>query len=164
MRFTIKLKLAVTFTVIILLAGSMAWLGINSLSSLNHGMRSMLDGPVQRALIEYELQTDALQVMRAEKNMMLYEGAEQIAAFESALLESRGRYNQHFDKVYAIGSVEGKKKISTLNAPWQKWVNAQDRIREFVRTGKIADAKDLHINQSGPASTEVLKVLDELTS
>jgi methyl-accepting chemotaxis protein len=162
MRFTIKLKLAVTFTVIILLAGSMAWLGINSLSSLNHGMRSMLDGPVQRALIEYELQTDALQVMRAEKNMMLYEGAEQIAAFESGLLESRGRFNQHYDKVYAIGSVEGKKKITTLNAPWQKWVNAQDRIRELVRTGKISDAKDLHINQSGPASTEVLKVLDEL--
>jgi methyl-accepting chemotaxis protein len=162
MRITIKLKLAVTFAVIILLASSMAWLGVSSLASLNTGMRNMLDGPVQRALIEYELQTDALQVMRAEKNMMLYEGAEQVAAFESTLLETRGKFNQHYDKVYAIGSVEGKKKIATLSAPWQKWVNAQDRIRESIRNGKIADAKELHITQSGPASNEVLKVLEDL--
>jgi methyl-accepting chemotaxis protein len=162
MRVTIKLKLAITFTIIILLAGSMAWLGVSSLASLNSGMRAMLDGPVQRALIEYELQTDALQVMRAEKNIMLYEGAEQIAAFESSLLEARGRFNQHFDKVYAIGTTEGKKKIAALNTPWQKWVGAQDRIREFVRGGKIAEAKEIHIGQSGPASNEVLKVLEDL--
>ena len=71
MRMTIKLKLAATFAAIILLAGSMAGLGISSLASLNSGMRDMLDGPVQRALIEYQLQTEALQVLRAEKNMML---------------------------------------------------------------------------------------------
>jgi methyl-accepting chemotaxis protein len=159
---TIKLKLAATFAAIILLAGSMAWLGISGLASLNSGMRDMLDGPVQRALIEYELQTDALQVLRAEKNIMLYESAEHIAKFDANLLQARAQFMQHYDKVYAIGSVEGKKKISTLNAPWQKWVNAQDRIREFVRAGKIAEAKDLHINQTGPASTEVLKILDEL--
>jgi methyl-accepting chemotaxis protein len=162
MRVTIKLKLAATFAAIIILVGAMAWLGVSSLASLNIGMRTMLEGPVQRALIEYELQTDALQVLRAEKNMMLYEAAEQIARFESALLEARAQFAQHYDKVYTIGSADGKKKIATLNAPWQKWVSAQDRIRELVRVGKIAEAKDLHIQQSGPASVEVIKVLGEV--
>ena len=162
MRMTIKLKLAATFAAIILLAGSMAWLGISSLASLNSGMRDMLDGPVQRALIEYELQTDALQVLRAEKNLMLYEGAEAMARYDSALVQARTQFTQHYDKVYAIGSVEGKKKISTLNAPWQKWVSSQDRIRELVKTGKLAEAKELHVTQSGPTSIETLKVLDEL--
>jgi methyl-accepting chemotaxis protein len=162
MRITIKLKLAATFSAIILLAAAMAWLGVSSLASLNNGMREMIEGPVQRALLEYNLQTDLLQILRAEKNMMLYETAEQTAKYEKNLLDSRARFTGHLDKVTAIGSAEGKKKLATLNAPWQQWVSAQDRIRELVRTGQRAEAKELHVSQSGGLANDIDKILEEL--
>ena len=162
MRVTIKMKLATTFVVIIAFVGAMAWLGISSLGSLNTGMRNMIDGPVQRALIEYELQNDVLQLLRAEKNMMLYDAPEQIAKFEGDLLEARTGFTTRLEKVISIGSAAGKKMISALNAPWQKWMTVQDRIRELARSGKVAEAKQLHIAQVGGLSGEVDKVLADV--
>ena len=163
MRITIKLKLAITFAVIILLASAMAWLGVSSLSSLNTGMRTMLDGPVQRALIEYELQTDALQVMRAEKNMMLYEGAEQIAAFESKPARGprslQSALRQGLCDRFGGGQEEDRHPQRAVAEMGQRPGSVS--ANSFV-SGKLAEAKDLHITQSGPASNEVLKILEEL--
>jgi len=46
MRITIKLKLALAFTFIIMLVGAMAFLALNNLSSLNSAITSMVGGPV----------------------------------------------------------------------------------------------------------------------
>jgi methyl-accepting chemotaxis protein len=64
--------------------------------------------------------------------------------------------------VIGIGTAEGKKKIAVLNAPWQKWMTVQDKIRELARAGNIAEAKQLHIGQVGGLFAEVGKVLDEV--
>jgi methyl-accepting chemotaxis protein len=162
MRATIKLKLAVTFSVVILLAGAMAWLGITSLGSLNSAMEELLHGPVQRAVTEYELQADMLQILRAEKNMLLADTPDQIAKYESEELNARGQFVSHLERVVAIGSVEGRKRIAALNAPWQKWVAVQDRVRELTRAGKLPEAKALHMEQGRLLTGEIGKVLDEV--
>ena len=67
MRFTIKLKLALTFTVIIALAGAMAWFGVSGLGSINDTMEQMVRGPVQRSLLAADLRVQLLAIIRSEK-------------------------------------------------------------------------------------------------
>ena len=43
MRVSLKLKLAATFTILTVLAGSLAWLGIQSLGSLNTEIGILVD-------------------------------------------------------------------------------------------------------------------------
>src|SRR6266568_4025633 len=162
MRFTIKLKLASTFAVIIVLAGAMAWFGISSLGSLNTTMGDLLQGPVQRALIEHQLENDMLQILRAEKNMLLADTPNEIAKYDAEELAARSQFVARLDKVVAIGTTEGRKRIAVLNAPWQKWVTVQDRVRELTRTGKLAEAKALHMEQGRLLTTEIGKVLTEV--
>ena len=48
MRFTIKMKLASAFAAIILLSGVAAWVGTNSLATIDESLKSLLAGPVTR--------------------------------------------------------------------------------------------------------------------
>ncbi|ALK08303.1 methyl-accepting chemotaxis protein [Blastochloris viridis] len=162
MRVTIKLKLAATFTVIILLTGAMAWLGISSLGSLNSTMNELLKGPVQRALIESDMQTEVLQILRAEKNMLLAETPQDVAKYDADELAARARFVAHEDKLMAIASEEGRKKIAPLNAAWQKWVAVQDRVRELAKAGQHAEAKALHMSQGRALTGEISKILQEV--
>jgi methyl-accepting chemotaxis protein len=48
MRTTIKMKLGLTFAIIIALSAVTAVLGVSSLSSLDSNLQSLLQGPVER--------------------------------------------------------------------------------------------------------------------
>lgn len=162
MRVTIKQKLAATFSIVILLTGVMAWLGISSLGSLNTAMSDLLSGPVQRAVMEYSLQNDMLQVLRAEKNMLLADTPSEIAKYGAQEVSLRNEFSARLDKLIAIGSVEGKKKMVPLQASWSKWIAVQDRVRDLVGSGQLASAKEIHMNQARVLTGEISKVLDEV--
>ena len=56
MRFTIKLKLGLSFGLVIMLSVAMVALGISSLASLNDRLESLIKGPVHRLEMVLELQ------------------------------------------------------------------------------------------------------------
>ena len=85
MRFTIRMKLGLTFAAIIALSAVTAVLGITSLSSLNTSMRQMVAGPVERMQISEELFIDLLQLVRAEKNMILSTAPDQLLLYDKQI-------------------------------------------------------------------------------
>src|SRR5581483_11716813 len=131
MRMTIKLKLAIAFIVIVGLAGAMAALGISSLGSINTSMDEMLKGPVQRVQMAGELQTNLLLIVRAEKNMILADTPEAIRRYDDEITKERAEFLSRIEKFQAVASAEGKQKLATINAPWQQWVAAGEKMREM---------------------------------
>ncbi len=71
MRFTIKLKLALAFATVLLLLAITASMGIINLASLNRSMDNLLSGPVQRRGLANGLDKNMLQIIRAEKDIIL---------------------------------------------------------------------------------------------
>ncbi len=71
MRITIKSKLALAFSAIIIMSSVTAWLGISNLSSLNTRLDSLLEGPTQRLAMSLELSAQLLSVVRSQKNLIL---------------------------------------------------------------------------------------------
>ncbi len=95
MRATIKLKLALTFTVIVLLAGGMAWIGVNGLGSLNTTLDNLIKGPVARVELAQDLEKAILQTVRAEKNMIMADTPEQVRKFDAELIKLRADLFSH---------------------------------------------------------------------
>jgi methyl-accepting chemotaxis protein len=162
MRFTIKMKLATTFTVVIALAAAMAAFGITSLGSLNTTMGNLLDGPVERALIEYQMQNDLLQMVRAAKNALLAATPEEALKYDDQKIAARNEFVQRMDKVISIGTAEGKKKMSAINAPLAKWVGVQDRVHELIRAGRVDEAKAIHLAEELQYFVEVNAVITDI--
>src|SRR5229473_238198 len=121
MRVTIKLKLAMAFTTIILLSVATAGLGINSLSALNATLEEMVQGPVTRLQAAQELIFDLSQVARAERNMLIYDRKEDRDRYDQELTQLRQGLLARLDKVDAIATAEGKPKWAAFRAAWQRF-------------------------------------------
>ena len=135
MRFTIKLKLAVTFTVIILLAGGMAWVGVNGLGSLNTSLDNLIKGPVARVELGGEIEKAMLRTIRAEKNLVLADTPEQVRTYDGNLSRERAGFTTQLEKLESVASTEGKHKLAAVGATSQQWAQVQDKMRELSKRG-----------------------------
>jgi methyl-accepting chemotaxis protein len=162
MRATIKLKLAITFTVIIALVGVMAWLGINSLSSVNAMMDGLIHGAVVQVQRAKDLESNVLRIVRAEKNMLLTDSPEQAAPFDTEIGTLRSQLVARLDKLQAIASGEGKQKLTAAAATMQQWFPAQDKIRDLAKRNGFTEGRDLSKGRVRELVTEVNKNLAEL--
>lgn len=147
MRFTIKLKLAAGFTALTLLAGAMAVLGITSLATVNSAMDGVLHGPVLRASMEEQMQTDLVRLARAEKNLILSGDQQQLDRFDAELLQLRQKLTAEHDRLDAIGSVEGRRLLAIFNTALQQVFAVQDKVRDLVRRNQRDEARDLSAGQ-----------------
>jgi methyl-accepting chemotaxis protein len=159
MRATIKLKLALTFGAIIVLAGAMAWVGTSSLGSLNAAMEDVIQGPVERQRMAAELYTDLLQILRAEKNMILADNDEMAARYDAEVMKQRTEFLSRRDKLEVIATGDGKERLAQLATPWQQWVGVEDKIRDLVRHGGHAEAKALSEGQGRQLVADISKGL-----
>ena len=64
MRVTIRIKLALAFSFIIVLSGLIAWLGINNLASWNAALHQVVQGPAQRMILSLEMSEQLLAIVR----------------------------------------------------------------------------------------------------
>src|SRR5262249_325369 len=117
MRATIKLKLAATFAIITVLTAIMAWLGGSNLGSLDASMTPMIQGPMRLNEIVSDMQIDLLQLLRAEKNMIMSDTQEAIARYDAELLQQRAQFLEHMEKYQSGASARGKEILSTMHTP-----------------------------------------------
>jgi len=148
MRMTIKLKLALTFGIIITLSMTTALLGISSLGSLDGSLLAMAQGPVQRLQIAQDVFTDLLQVVRGEKNILLAKAPEQIEADDRVIAQARQAFIGHLDKGEVIASAEGKPKWAAIRASWQEFSSVDERVRAFAKQGDQAKGLDLSTGEA----------------
>ena len=162
MRVTIKLKLAFAFTTIVLLSTATAVLGITSLGSLNASTDSLIKGQVQKLQWAEEEHTDLIQVIRAEKNLILASTQEQTDQFDRGIGELRQKFQALYDKIYAISSEVAKPKWHTVLATWQRYRGMDDRLRILVKSHEQTKAQDLSVTEGRETAGELEAQLNDL--
>ena len=115
MRFTIKLKLALAFTLLILLSSGMSVMAIMNLSSLNSAISDIIAGPAKNLQNSSDLSDAVLNDIRAQKNAILNTDPKLITGF--------------VDEVHA-----NQQKIATLTAALMQEQNPEihARVQEFA--------------------------------
>ena len=158
MRATIKLKLALTFAVIVLLAGGMAWIGVNGLGSLNTTLDNMVKGPMARVELADQLEKAMLRTIRAEKNMIMAETPEQVRTYDGNLIKERTNLVSMIERFQSIASTEGRQKLAALSTLVQQWSHVQDKMRELASRSNhdaLEEAKGLSTNEGRALANEM---------
>lgn len=156
MRLTIKMKLALTFTVIFVVAGGMAWMAaIRSLSSINATLDTMLKGPVARVELVGEIENRMLRAIQAEKDMIMAETPEQIRLYEGTLIKERSELSSKIEKFQSIASAEGRQKMASVSSVLQQWIQNQEKIRDLASHNGQEEAKGLSIKKGRALAGQV---------
>jgi methyl-accepting chemotaxis protein len=145
MRFTIRAKLGLTFGAIIALSAVTSVLAISSLSSLNENMRELVAGPVERMQIAEEMFIDLLQVVRAEKNMILATTPDQILLQDKNIQEARLDFAAKLDHADRVASAAGRPLWMAVRNSWVQYLAADDKLRDYAKRGEMAKAQDVSV-------------------
>jgi methyl-accepting chemotaxis protein len=162
MRITVKLKLGLAFATIIVLSSVTAWLGISSLGAMDDTFDATISGPVMRLQTAQELRSDILLVVRAEKNLIMATGREDIDRFDKEILQMRQEVAAGLDKGEGMATAEGKPKWSALRATYQQFVAAEDQLRDAVKQGEQAKAAGISSGQGRQLVAEATKHISDL--
>jgi len=132
MRATIKLKLGVTFVVVIALSAASAVLAISGLGSLRDSVDELVDGAAQEVSLSKEMAIDTEALVVAEKNMITANNQGEVQQFDAQIQELRGQVIDDQGKLGAVAHDEAKQKLSAFQATWQQMLPVQDKIRQLM--------------------------------
>jgi methyl-accepting chemotaxis protein len=164
-RFTIKLKLALTFAVIIALSGLTAWLGISNMATLDQTLTRVVEGPVKRLASSQQRALDLLTLVRSEKNLVMAVSKDDIARDEAEMASERQALLNAIDQSEAVASMEGKPHWAAARSAVQQLGAVEDRIRAAKARGEREEAETMstgearsHVNEAQKSLATVVEI------
>ncbi|MDP1616244.1 methyl-accepting chemotaxis protein [Phenylobacterium sp.] len=162
MRFTIKMKLALAFGVMITLLAATAGYGIFSLGQLNQAITDVIAGPAKRLEASQQANVRMLEAIRAEKNLVLSTTVDEMNRYDATADEARESMAELLGEGEALASAEGKadwrKLITSLNTMEQN----QERISALVRAGQTAEAATFSATEGRQVANEMTEILVDI--
>ena len=162
MRVSLKLKLAATFTILTVLAGSLAWLGIQSLGSFNTEIGILVDDVGNRLSSVDDLRSATMEVGSQEKTMILSTTPEEIRDSEAEVQKRRAIFLKQFESVQNATTEEVRQKLAGLTATWTHWTGLLDQERDLMERNRQADARALLFTESRQTRKDMMRQIDEI--
>ncbi|WP_421739518.1 methyl-accepting chemotaxis protein [Caulobacter sp.] len=162
MRFTIKLQLGLAFGLIIALLLAATLFGINSLSMTNREMNAMVDGPAARLQAAQQLNIHMLNVVRAEKNMVLVGSPEEVRALEAPIAKEKQAFETLLTKAEGLATAVDKPKWEALGSAWERLIDTHARIYDLAIADRDAEATALSMGEGRKIVTEAGVQVQEL--
>jgi methyl-accepting chemotaxis protein len=128
-RFTIKQKLGLAFGLIIALMLVAAVFGITSLKKINTAQEQMLRGPAAQLQRSQELEISLLQLVRAQKNLILSESADETRKQQELADKDRAAYEATLAEALEKASPEAKAKWQQLRDDWRAFAVNDEKFR-----------------------------------
>jgi methyl-accepting chemotaxis protein len=162
MRISVKLKLGLAFAIVIALSSGGALVGGTSLSSVKERLDNIVDVLERRVQLAGAMKNAVLLSVAAEKNMILENSDAGIERYDGELMKSREAFRQSRDTLMTMLSEEGKVRVVSVNATFDRFSAIQDKIRQFARMNSTAKARDASHDQSLPAFQAMESSLHEI--
>jgi methyl-accepting chemotaxis protein len=164
MRFTIKLKLGLTFALMIVLLVTASAVGMLGLSSLNSSFDHVMNGPEAELAIVQDLDATLLRIAADQREMILADTRAEAQPLAAQILKEREASQEGLRKADAGATVETKPQVEALRASADKFMSVDDRLRELALNNQDAEAKSLANGEGKQAYDEVSRQLDALVS
>jgi methyl-accepting chemotaxis protein len=164
MRLTIKLKLGLAFGLVILLMIGATGYGLSSLGHLNDAMTQLIQGPVARLKLAGDVRTGILQIVRAEKNIILETDVQDIKSYDAQLAQLRQDFEALLDEGDEIFSPEGRVKYAELRSIWETMKPLDSQIRQFALSGQSKQATDVSLGAMHGPATQSIDITNQIVS
>ncbi|MEP9375029.1 methyl-accepting chemotaxis protein [Mesorhizobium sp. KR1-2] len=162
MRFTIKLKLAIAFSFVILLLLCTAGYGILSLGTLNDNLEQVLQGPVARLKMAEQINVQQLQAIRQQKNLLAADTEKEAEGARTKGDAARKVFDSMLAEAEAKATEQGKARWAILRALAVQSDEAEQQIRNFLAAGNTLAAQNVSITTARANANEMDAILGEI--
>ncbi|WP_436004460.1 MCP four helix bundle domain-containing protein, partial [Rhizobium sp. LjRoot30] len=167
MRFTIKLKLALSFAMLIIMAGAMAVLAIFNLSSLNNAITEMVTGPAANLQRSSDLSDAVLKAIGDEKNMILNSNPAQMAAYMKEVKNQQAKVDTILTQFEQEKDPNIRAKLGQFQEKLPAWKEMQDSVlslAELNTTEGNERASNISMGEGARATAALLDALAQLNA
>jgi methyl-accepting chemotaxis protein len=162
MRMTIKSKLVLAYSFLILMLCGTATYGILSLGTLNNTLDSILTGPSERLQLAMTIYSEQLQQIRQQKNLLLAANPEEAKDALDKSDAHRIGFGEALSAAEAKATEQGRaiwNQVRTLDGEYNK---QEDRIRALAKMGNIPAALQISVTENRATVAEIDKLLEEI--
>jgi methyl-accepting chemotaxis protein len=164
MRATIKLKLGITFGLLIALLIVVVGVASTRLGVLNQATSDVIRGPAQRLELAQTIEAKLSFVIRQEKNLALSSDDAQMRKFDADLMKARGELQQLIAKGVAGATEQGRPLWAQLESKFDEFVPTNDQVRNFGLANKNAEAAALSMGKSRDLALAMSQAVSQLVS
>ncbi len=165
LRFTIKLKLALTFGLILVATAAMALFAISSLANLNGAVTDIIKGPTTNVRVAGEL-TDAMNsAIRGEKNAIMNQDASQISTYIDQVAAARQDIQTDLALLDNEQDVDVKARLAQFRTALPEWQKLQDEVLALAKQNTIESnerASRISMGEGLKATTALMQTVSAL--
>ncbi len=159
MRFTIKLKLTLIFSLLVLLMAACTIFGINGLRQIAALQDSMMTGPIQQDDAANDLASAFDGLGLAESDLLLSNSQQRTQKALETIEAERKNFNTALAEGQANAPEIFKGKWAEIKDFWADFVRLQDRVIDYVKSGQ----RDLALELNQTDGTVASEKLDGMT-
>jgi methyl-accepting chemotaxis protein len=164
MRATIKMKLGVTFGVLIALLLVVVGVASTRLAVLNQATSDVIRGPAQRLELAQTIDAKLSFVIRQEKNLAMSSDDAQMRKFDADLMKARGELQQLVAKGVSGATEQGRPLWTQLEGRLDEFVPVNDQVRSLGLANKNAEAAALSMTKSRELAVAMSQVVSQLVT
>jgi methyl-accepting chemotaxis protein len=163
MRATIKMKLGVTFALLVVMLLAVVLVAITRLSTLNSSITEIIHGPAKGVEVSLTIDTELGNLMRAEKNLLLTEDPQLNQEFSDTIKTGQSKVETLINEGSAVAdSPEEKATWAQVRAEWAAYKPVNTRVRDLGFTNHNKEGAALSIGESRRLAAVLSGTIDKI--
>ncbi|KQM95224.1 chemotaxis protein [Sphingomonas sp. Leaf22] len=162
MRATLKMKLGVTFGVMIALLLAVVTIGITKMGTMNQGFVELIDGPVSRQNRNLTIKVTLNELLRLEKNMALSDDMTFVGQLDQESVAKVAQLDQMIAVAIQKTAERSRPDWAKVDANWQEYKGVNAKIRTLALANNDADAARMTLTTSRELMKKMSASLDVL--
>jgi len=162
MRATIKMKLGVTFAIILILLAVVVGVSLTRLSTLNTAITDLISGPAARLDRAQQVQIVFGTLARNERNMTMTNDPVQVKEFDDKATRSMSEFDRLLEEGTANALPDTKQTWQEMRSSYESFKPLDARIRALARAGQNEEAAGLALGSARDALDRVMKQTEDL--
>ncbi|WP_294236073.1 methyl-accepting chemotaxis protein [uncultured Sphingomonas sp.] len=162
MRATIKMKLAGTFGVVLLLLAIVVGVGVAKVNALNVMISQIIDGPAQRIKFSLTADGDMGRAIRAEKNMLLIEDLAQKRVLDGTFANYDAKILDSLNNGLKISTEQGRPVWTKALQEWRAYKDISDRARGLAMQNHNVEGAQLSGTEGRAVAVRLGETLGQL--
>ena len=161
---SIKTKLLASFSFLIILLGTSAWLGINGMYKMNNQFDYVVEHSVDEVRLAAIIDQELLSISRAEKNIILAGTQEEMDKYSDYTNKENKSMTKRLAALRYLLDEDGKVLVDQFTKTWDAYMEVNSEVRALARLNSNKIAAKLSKVEARMAyeraSTAIISIVD----
>lgn len=163
MKMTFSQKLASIIAILVIVAVTIAWLGVNGANQINQNLNKIVEEDAEKVKLAARIQQNLLEMHRAEKNMILAINETDMNEYAKNYNDSKKEVEQRTANLRELVNEVNKAKLDEFRTSYQDFQKISEEVQALTKENSNQKAKFLLTSEANDKIVTVDKLTDELS-